>query len=731
MPARRFPVRTCLVLVALAAALPLPALAQNDASAASLDDFLDRPIITGLTAASATPRIAWVENTRGRRNLWTALAPDFSARQLTTFDQDDGQELSGLMLTPDGEHLVYTRGSSPNAAGEIANPSSDPGGAEQAIWLVPTDGSATPRRLAAGSAAAMQPQGDRVLFARGSEVFEVALAAETGDDGEPASAEPTRLFTARGGIGSLTLSPEGRLIAFVSNRGDHSFIGTYNRDTEAITWIAPSVDRDSNPVFSRDGRMLAFFRSPGLRAGERYDLTSANAFSVWVAFPRLGEAFRVWTSPENGGGFAQYYPGRTLDFAYNNDYVVFTSEHDGYLHLYRAALADGPDPDNLPADAGAVDLTPGTFEIESFAVARDQIAIYVWGNHDDRNRRHVYRTHIERGGLQRKPLGTGSAPREGIEVEPLPLVDGHLVFRGGDARQPLRLMVVGPDGGAPRAISTAPPERFPSDRLVTPEAVTFDAADGQEIHGQLFVPEGPAPEGGRPAVIFLHGGPIRQMLLGWHYSGYYANAYAFNQFLASRGYVVLSVNFRSGIGYGQAFRRAENQGPRGASEYQDVVAGGRFLAARDDVDAARIGLWGGSYGGLLTAQGLARDSDLFAAGVDLHGVHDWSFRATDFPLPGGGWGLGEADLELARSSSPVAAVDTWRSPVLFVHGDDDRNVLFQQTTDLVQRLRARDVTVEMLVLPDEVHGFLRFRSWMRTFEAAFAFFERHLGKPAP
>ncbi len=108
---------------------------------------------------------------------------------------------------------------------------------------------------------------------------------------------------------------------------------------------------------------------------------------------------------------------------------------------------------------------------------------------------------------------------------------------------------------------------------------------------------------------------------------YYNNAYGMNQYLASLGYVVLSINYRSGIGYGMQFRWAVNQGPSGASEYHDVEGADLYLRAREDVDPKRIGLWGGSYGGYLTAMGLSRGSDLFAAGVDFHGVHDWSARA--------------------------------------------------------------------------------------------------------
>ncbi len=127
-----------------------------------------------------------------------------------------------------------------------------------------------------------------------------------------------------------------------------------------------------------------------------------------------------------------------------------------------------------------------------------------------------------------------------------------------------------------------------------------------------------------PGVLFFHGGSRRQMQLGWHYRGYYHNAYALNQYLASSGYVLLSVNYRSGIGYGMEFREALNYGARGASEFNDVVGAGLYLQSRPDVDPERLGLWGGSYGGYLTALGLAGASDLFAAGVDVRGVHDWN-----------------------------------------------------------------------------------------------------------
>jgi len=191
---------------------------------------------------------------------------------------------------------------------------------------------------------------------------------------------------------------------------------------------------------------------------------------------------------------------------------------------------------------------------------------------------------------------------------------------------------------------------------------------------------------------------------------------------------VLALNYRAGIGYGLDFREADGIGAMGASEYNDLLAAAEFLRARADVWPDKIGLWGGSYGGYMTALGLARNSDLFAAGVDLHGVHDWHHYT-----------LGERDerplyaldatptvLATALQASPIASVDRWISPVLLIHGDDDHNVAFSESVRLAELLRARHVRYEELVFPDEIHGFLRHASWIRAYEATAAFLAARL-----
>jgi dipeptidyl-peptidase-4 len=231
-----------------------------------------------------------------------------------------------------------------------------------------------------------------------------------------------------------------------------------------------------------------------------------------------------------------------------------------------------------------------------------------------------------------------------------------------------------------------------------------------EIHNQLFMPKDMKPGEKRPALIFVHGGPQRQMMPGYHYMQFYHWAYAYNQYLADQGYIVLSINYRGGIGYGRSFRSAPGTNAAGNSEYQDVMAGAKFLQARADVDNKRIGIWGLSYGGLLTSEALARNSDIFVAGVDLAGVHLYGntldTAATSF------------------KSSAVGAIDGWKSPVMLVQGDDDRNVDFAQMVGLVQLLRARNIYYELTVIPDDVHESLVHKNWVDTFDKMTVFLKK-------
>ncbi|UZW59363.1 prolyl oligopeptidase family serine peptidase [Lysobacter enzymogenes] len=667
-----------------------------------IDDLLSAPQPEQLVAAAKAPTIAWVANERGVRNLWTARAPDFAPRKLSGYDEDDGQLLTGLQLSRDGRWLAYVRGGSADAAGNNSNPDWNPDGREQAVWVVASDGSGKPQRIAAGRSAMFAPDGDAVLVqGRGLGCYALPGAAA------PAWCKEALLKT-RGANSAAEFSPDGKSLAFVSNRGDHAFIGLLELERRAVRWLGADFNNDASPAFSPDGRRLAFLRTDANRAGESFDLTKANPFEIWVADVDTGLAKKVFRSSDSAGGYAQFNGADPLMWS-RDGRLIFASEQSGWLHWYALSPEGGaPRP-----------LSRGECEAETVALAEDGAFVFS-GNCAQIDHRQVFSVDAQ-GKAQ-----TLLTAKDEIAVEPLPLAGGQwIALRHADALRPTAIAVMPRAGGEPRRIFPAQlPERFPLAQLVRPKTITLTAADGIVSHATVFEP--PASfKGQRPALVYVHGGPIRQMLPGWHYSGYYYSDYASNQWLASRGYVVLALNYRDGTGYGQKFRLADKQGPRGASEYQDVLAAQAWLAARGDVDARRIGIYGGSYGGFLTATALARNSDLFAAGVDRHGVHDWRESAKGGDNSGL-WGLKPDELELAFQSSPVSRIDGWRSPVLIVHGDDDRAVKFSQGIDLVERLRERKLPVQTLVIPDEDHLFLRHATWLQVHRTTEAFFRRQL-----
>ncbi len=667
----------------------------------TLEQVMSAPFPANLTAAQTGNRVAWTLDEQGKRNVWVAEGPDFRARKLSPYTEDDGGELSSVSFSPDANTIVYVRGEQKNPAGQYGNPTSDPAGAQMALWAMDWKGG-TPRKIDEGGREAQISAKGWVAYDKDGQIWIAWL------DGS----EKPKQIVVRGNCSDPQWSPDGGKLAFVAGRGDHAFIAVYEVSAKSIRYIAPSVDRDGDPVWSLDGKRIAFVRRPAepRDAPQGYFIMpdKPHPWTIWSADVATGAAKEIWHSSAASQGSYPYMAGDTGGGVINwvaGNQLVIASEEDGWQHLY-ALSADGGKP-NL--------LTPGDCEVEQWSFTPDKKTVLFNSNCNDIDRRHLWS--IKLNGDRPEQWTRG----DGIEWSPVMLSDGQtFACLASGATHPARAVIS--DFGAKSKPPLAPeawPKDFPSDRLVVPQQAIFKSADGLELHAQLFVPSGLKPGEKRPALIFLHGGSMRQMLLGWHYMYYYSNSYAMNQYLASRGYVVLALNYRSGIGYGRAFREAPGRAGRGAKEHEDVVAAGKYLQTRSDVDGKHIGLWGGSYGGYLTALGLGRNSDLFAAGVDIHGVHDWPTDNWD------GKNISPELTKLAHDSSPVTAVNSWKSPVLFIHGDDDRNVYFTQTVDLVARLRERGVEIEQLIFPDDVHDFLLHRHWLEAYHAASDFFDRH------
>ena len=683
-----------------------------NAQSFTMEQIKSYPFPNELTAAGTGSRIAWAFNERGLRNVWVAEGPDFKARRLTNYTVDDGQELTSLSISDDGKHVVYVRGGDHGSnfdSSAPVNPGLSTTQTRVQIWSVPFAGG-EPKMIGDGDDPVISPKSDRVAFVRERAIWTVAI------DGSTAA---KRLFFARGECGSPEWSPDGSRLAFVSARGDHWFIGVYTNDSTPIVYLSPSTGRDSSPRWSPDGKRITFVRRPGTGGAPEPILEQRpQAWSIWTADAASGEGSQIWKSPFTlRGSPPTTHGGTNLHWAAAGR-IVFLSYLDGQPHLY-----------SIPEKGGEpLLLTPGNYMAEYISISADRTYLVFAGNAgsdpDDIDRRHIVKVPVD------KAEPTVLTPGKGLEWTPFVTGDGKYIayLAATSQRPPLPMVMPVASGGKPLTIAEDRlPSEFPASQVVVPKKVVYKSPDGLNIHAQLFETAGGAAK--KPAIIYVHGGPPRQMLLGWHYSDYYSNAYALNQFLASRGYVVLSVNFRLGIGYGHDFHRPLNAGVQGASEYLDVKAGGEYLQRLPQVDAKRIGIYGGSYGGYLTALALARDSKLFAAGVDIHGVHNWTAERAA-PLLENRYEKPpdvQKALDIAWQSSPVASISTWKSPVLLIHGDDDRNVRFSQTTDLVRRLEKAGVTFEEMVIPDDTHHFMRHANLLKVNNGTAAFFDRIFG----
>jgi dipeptidyl aminopeptidase/acylaminoacyl peptidase len=687
------------VLVVCLSSIPTPAPAQSF----TLQNVMSGTFNSELSTSPKGQRVVWLANQEGKRNIWVAELEnkDFAARQLTDYAADDGQDIGDITWTPDGHSVVYVHGGDFEFPGRPdPNPALIASGVEQTIFIVPVEGG-KPRQVAAGRSPAISPDGKTVAFLNKEGICSVSLADQ--------SARPGLMFHARGTLGPPVWSPDGKYVAFTSQRGDHGFIGVYSIGDKTITYMDPSTETDRYPEWSPDSRQIAFVRLAGRDSGPGARRVG-EPWSIRVADAATGTGHEVWRAAKGQGSVFHALATERQLFWTPGNRLIFPSEVNGWEHLYSIPVTGGT----------AALLIPGDFEIEHVSASPDRANLVFSSNQEDIDRRHVWQIAAD-GKTAARQLTKG----DGIEVLPVMTDSGKVVVLHSDAQVPIRPASVGNNGELHDLAPQLVPANYPAKKLVVPQQVILTAADGMKIHGQLFLPASASDGKRHPAVVFFHGGSRRQMLLGYHYMGYYSNAYAMNQYLASLGYIVLSVNYRSGIGYGLNFREALNYGASGASEYNDVQGAGLYMRNRPDVDPARIGVWGGSYGGYLTALALARSSDLFAAGADFHGVHDWAGR---FNSQSGDDGTADPNVaRVAFESSPLASVKTWKSPVLLIQGDDDRNVAFSQTVRMAAALRAQGVEFEEHVFPDEIHAFLMHRSWITAYELTADFFGRHLG----
>lgn len=672
----------------------------------TLHDILSYPYPTELVSSTQGAMIAWAFNEQGIRNVYVAEGPAFAPRKLTSYAADDGQEITSLSISKNGQWVIFVRGGDHGGNNEqstAVNPAILPETPKVQVWSVPFTGGES-KVLGEGDYPQVSPKGDQVAFIKGGQVWSAPI-----DGASPSKS----LFNMRGINSAIQWSPDGLSLAFVSTRTDHSFIGIFSKTTDSIKWISPSFSRDVSPRWSPDGKKIAFVRTPGSGgAPDSILVEHLRAWAIWTADVSSGNASMIWKSPNTLRGSVP-----TTDGGFNlnwvaGDRLVFLSYQDGWPHLY-----------SIPAMGGLpLLLTPGSFMVEQLSLSADRkwmvFSVNTGPDKLDIDRRHIARVPVGEAAME--------IVTKGVELETYPVITGDgstIAFFSASAQRPLLPAIMPSNKGGLKLLgSDHIPTRFPISQLVTPKQVVFKAPDGTNVHAQLFEP--PRAKSKRPAIVYVHGGPQRQMVLGWHFMDYYSIDYALNQYLVSLGFSVLSVNYRMGVGYGYEFNRPPHAGAFGASEYQDIKAAGEWLASQPEIDNKRIGIYGGSYGGFLTALALGRDSKLFAAGVDIHGVHNRTrtaalTRSEQAPDE-------ELAAKVALESSPIAYVNTWTSPVLIIHADDDRNVPFSQSVDLVRRFEDKGLPFEYLAIPDDTHHWMKFSNAVKVCEATAEFLKRQL-----
>lgn len=772
-----FPIPICSIAAAALLALPLASAPAEDLS---IKAFLSPASPQEVAAARKVDRIAWVDYAEGKRNAYTAAAPAFTPVKLTNFTKDDGIMMSGVHISDDGSTVIFIRGEQPNRAGWSPDPSADPNGPEYAVWAAHTKTPGTAWRVVSNvGTPELAPDGSSLLFVKDGQIYRAKVTPVKPTSEVDRGEKP---FIRIWGVQSdPKWSPDGKKIAFVSTRTDHSFVVVYDMATHGVKYMSPSVDFDTMPMWMPDSKHLVFVRRPGLpfglqaqqggggiglpsgpaaqaaaaaaqggrgngrggrggaaagqfgARGGQNDASAApavvnNSPGLMRATFKGGYTIAFYKADINTGEAQETWHNEPNDTLVSNvsqphlagDLVIsqFGTGGRGFGGRGRGAVPGAEAQPQRPAgpqdewdryyalnitDASArpklLTTTDGLIENQtSIALSADDKTFYYCTNAKDIERRHIWAVPVNGGTPVQVTTG------EGVETSPAPLASGkYLATLSASWNMPqsvgLWKMSAPVAEAAPQKI-VFPTSRpgFPIEAHVKPEIVLTHAPDGLEIHNQLFLPPDLKPGERRPAIVFVHGGPPRQMMPAYHYMQFYHWAYAINQWLANKGYVVMSINYRLGIGYGHSFQRPQNTGANGESEYQDVLAGGKYLQTRPDVDPNRIGIWGLSYGGLLTSQALARNSDLFKAGVDLAGVHLF--------------GNSLDPNSVSYKSSTVGNIDGWHSPVLLVQGDDDRNVAFQQMTGLIQLLRQRDVYYELIVFPDDVHESLLHSRWL-------------------
>jgi len=520
----------------------------------------------------------------------------------------------------------------------------------------------------------------------------------------------------------LVFSPDGDRLAYRFVARDAKQIGVLEVETGDRVWRSSGPASTSSPAWLGDGRLLL---DESGDSGRFRELVAVD--------PDTTDRQTLFREEETETGTASR---GDAEVSPDGERIALALPLDGWEHVHV-----------IDANSGERrQLTAGEFEDKGVAGSSpqwlDDDTLVFASNRQDLGERGIFAVSGASGDGEPEvtELVTG-----GTNIHPAPAPDGEYLayVHASRERSPeLRVAELNGDGGRgsepPQRVTESAVDDWPVDPI-QPERISYESVGGLEVEGYLLDPRespGVADDAeGIPAVVWVHGGPMRQMRDGWHPSRSYGLAYAFQQYLAHQGYVGLFVNYRGGIGYGRAFREALF-GNRGTDEMTDIARGADYLRALEYVDDDAVGMWGLSYGGYAALQLLGTRPQAFDVAVNIAGLadleqyRDWA-EETKYPaaasaqtvrLGGEPW---EATENWAQAS-PKTHFEQYENPLYSFHGTGDRYVDFEQLDVVVEELLELGKDHEWEYYPEENHVFSERATWERALSEIEAAFETEL-----
>ena len=530
-------------------------------------------------------------------------------------------------------------------------------------------------------------------------------------------------------IGNLSVSPNGRSVLITTVIPDDRALATRVPNYVTESGYTEDINGRTKVGDYQSGGRVAFMSLPSgnvhfLRVGEEATTTSSVQVMGWtddgskaLLFSTATDFKDRWIHTVSGDSGTLKLVNTLHDSAWvagpcfgcggwmdAGQRFYFVSEADGYAHLYTMS-AEGTD---------LKQLTKGQWEVNAVSLSRDGKSFYLTTSEQSPFEQHLYRMSIEGGAREKLTSRVGGnsgvwSPDESV-----------IAVISSTSNRPPELFVQPNRAGVQMAqLTTSPTKEWLAFNWIVPEIVMVPASDGIKVPARIYRPKDVKASGNGAAVIFVHGAGYLHNV--HNYWSSYSREYMFNQYLASKGYVVLDMDYRGSAGYGRNWRTAIYRW-MGGRDLQDQVDGSKYLKKEFNIDPERIGLYGGSYGGFITLMALFTEPKYFGAGAALRPVTDWAHynhgytaRILNFP---------EKDTLSYRRSSPIFFAQGLEDPLLILHGMVDTNVHFEDSVRLTQRLIELGKKGWWLVpYPVEDHGFVRPDSWTDEYSRIFNLFE--------